>query len=91
MCTKRFWVKKSGSKTFVSQKEIFVQKTFLGQKKFGPKKMKTSKKLGPKGLVIIKTNVARTNVAWTNVTVKAGICSRYSKELTFKVSLKLSQ
>ena len=39
-------------------------------------------------IFLIWTNVARTNVAWTNVTMTVGICSRCSKEPTFKVSSK---
>ena len=37
------------------------------------------------------TNVARTKVAWTSVTMTAGICLRWSQELTFKVWSKTAQ
>ena len=42
-------------------------------------------------IFLVLTNVAKTNVARTNVTVRVGICSRWSQEATFQVWSKLGQ
>ena len=60
----------------------------MGPQIFGSKKVKALKKLGPKNVFKISLVTAEmfliwTNVAWTNVTVKVGICERWSQEPTF--------
>ena len=83
-----------GTTLFWVQTNFLVQK-YLGQKKFDQKRIRASKKCGPKSLLKIRSDSADMDKcchdiydSWTNVTMTFGIvriCSRCSQEPPFKI------